>query len=399
VTALGIVGAIVVLLLSIMLHEAGHFLTAKHYGMKATRFFLGFGPTVWSFRRGETEYGVKAIPAGGFVKIVGMTPLEEIEPGDEDRVFYKQPARQRAVVLSAGSAVHIVLAFLITYLVLVFAGDLSSSRAAVYVGKVPKCVITDVQQLKCKPTDPASPSLGILHAGDRLLEVDGRQVHSDTVLRNALSAGVPVHLIVDREGARVPLTVKPVAVVQKIDGEAKSVAKIGVILTQQQDPPSIGALAAVPKTFTTMGQFLSQSAQGLGRIPKTLGDVLSGKQRGVNDVGTVVAATRFSGQITGSHNLPLSVKLGAFFLLMAGLNFFIGVFNMLPLLPLDGGHVGILAFESARSRVARALHRPDPGRVDLLKVMPVTYAVFVALVGMSLILLYADIFRPINLNG
>src|SRR3954449_13377195 len=122
-TALGIVGAIVVLLASIMLHEAGHFLTAKHYGMKATRFFLGFGPTLWSTHRGETEYGVKAIPAGGFVKIIGMTPLEEIEPGDEDRVFYKQPARQRAVVLSAGSAVHIVLAILIIFGYLVITHD------------------------------------------------------------------------------------------------------------------------------------------------------------------------------------------------------------------------------------------------------------------------------------
>ena len=112
-----------------------------------------------------------------------------------------------------------------------------------------------------------------------------------------------------------------------------------------------------------------------------------------------MSATRFSGQITGAQGLALSVKLGAFFLLMAGLNFFIGIFNMLPLLPLDGGHVGILLYEKARSGIARVLRRPDPGRVDLLKVMPVTYAVFVALVGMSLILLYADIFRPINLNG
>ena len=398
-TAIGIVGAIVVLLVSIMLHEAGHFLTAKHYGMKATRFFLGFGPTLWSTHRGETEYGVKALPAGGFVKIVGMTPLEELEPGDEDRAFYKQPARQRVVVLSAGSAVHIVLAFLITYLVLIFAGDLASSREAVYVERVPKCVITDVQTLKCKPTDPASPSLGVLHAGDRLLTVDGRPVHRDSVLRDALRGGVPVHIRVEREGARLALTVKPVVIQQTIGGETKSFAKIGVILSQQKDPPSIGALAAVPRTFTTMGDFLTQSVQGLARIPSTLGDVLSGKQRDVNDVGTVVAATRFSGQITGSHDIPLSLRVGLFFLLMAGLNFFIGIFNMLPLLPLDGGHVAILAFEKARSRLARALHRPDPGRVDLLKVMPVTYAVFVALVGMSLILLYADIFRPINLNG
>ena len=397
-TAIGIIGAIVVLLVSIMLHEAGHFLTAKHYGMKATRFFLGFGPTLWSTHRGETEYGVKALPAGGFVKIVGMTPLEELDPGDEDRAFYKQPARQRAVVLSAGSAVHLVLAVVVTYLVLVFAGDLSSDRSAVYVYRVPKCVVTEVDQ-KCHASDPRSPSLGVLLAGDRILAVNGRGVHDDDVLRNALRSGEPVHLRVQRHDAVLDLTTTPVAVQQKINGTLQTVAKIGVYLSSNPDPPSVGPLAAVPQTFSTMGKFLTQTVKGLGRIPATLGDVLSGKQRDVNDVGTVVQATRFSGQITGAPDLPLSVKIGTFFLLMAGLNFFIGVFNMLPLLPLDGGHVAILAFEKARSRIARAFHRPDPGRVDLLKVMPVTYAVFVALVGMSLILLYADIFRPINLNG
>ena len=397
-TSVGIVGAVVVLLLSIMLHEAGHFLTAKHYGMKATRFFLGFGPTLWSTTRGETEYGVKAIPAGGFVKIVGMTPLEEVEPGDEDRVFYKQPARQRAVVLSAGSAVHLVLAFLITYLVLVFSGNLASSRESVYVEKVPACVLTNVDA-QCQPTDPASPSRGVLRGGDQLLTVNGKAVHSDTVLRDALQVGVPVHLQVRRHGQVVDLTTTPVGVTQTVNGKQQTFAKIGVLLGSNPDPPSVGPLAAVPRTFSTMGQFFTQTVQGLGRIPKTLGDVLSGKQRGVNDVGTVVSATRFSGQITAAQGIPLSVRLGAFFLLMAGLNFFIGIFNMLPLLPLDGGHVGILLFEKTRSGIARVFHRPDPGRVDLLKVMPVTYAVFVALVGMSLILLYADIFRPINLNG
>lgn len=397
-TAVGIVGAIVVLLLSVMLHEAGHFLTAKHYGMKATRFFLGFGPTIWSTTRGETEYGVKALPAGGFVKIVGMTPLEEIEPGDEDRVFYKQPARQRAVVLSAGSAVHLVLAFLITYLVLVFAGDLASNREAIYVQGVPGCVLTNINA-SCTSADPASPSKGVLQAHDRLLDVNGKPVHSDKVLTGALKVGVPVHLRVRRDGRIVNLTVTPVGIQQKVDGQTKTFAKIGVLLGSNPDPPSVGALAAVPRTFSTMGQYFTQTVQGLGRIPRTLADVLSGKQRSANDVGTVVSATRFSGQITGAQGLALSVKLGAFFLLMAGLNFFIGIFNMLPLLPLDGGHVGILLYEKARSGIARVLRRPDPGRVDLLKVMPVTYAVFVALVGMSLILLYADIFRPINLNG
>ena len=397
-TSLGILGAIVVLLLSIMLHEAGHFLTAKHYGMKATRFFLGFGPTIWSTRRGETEYGVKAVPAGGFVKIIGMTPLEEVEPGDEGRVFYKFPARERAVVLSAGSAVHIVLALFLTYLVLVFAGDLSSSREAVVVQKVPDCVYTSVTQTQCGASDPASPSQGVLHKGDRLLSVDGVAVHSDNTLRDRLQVGVPVHLVIARDHKQLPVTLRPVGVEQKVDGKPATVAKIGVLLTENPDPPSVGALAAVPKTFDTMGQYFTQTVKGLGRIPHTLSDVLQGKQRNVNDVGTVVEATRISGQISGAVGIPLSLKLGSFFLLMAGLNFFIGIFNMLPLLPLDGGHVAIVLFEQARSRLYRLFGRRDPGRVDLMKIMPVTYAVVALFIGLSLLLVYAGIVNPIRIQ-
>jgi membrane-associated protease RseP (regulator of RpoE activity) len=398
-STVGIVGAIAVLLASIMLHEGGHFLTAKHYGMKATRFFLGFGPTVWSFRRGETEYGVKAIPAGGFVKIVGMTPLEEVDPGDEGRAFYRFPARQRVVVLSAGSAVHIVIALLLTYLVLVFCGDLASSRSAVLVQGVQKCVITDTTRTTCQPGDPASPALNRLQPGDRILAVDGKAIKRSSDLRPALHLGRPVAIVVLRHGQRLTVSLTPVAAKLTTAGKVTTVPRVGVLLDEQPDPPAVSPLAAVPKTFSTMGDYLSQTVQGLGRIPATIGDVLAGRQRGPNDVGTVVMATRVSGDITGAPGVPTSVKLGGFLLLMAGLNFFIGVFNMLPLLPLDGGHVAIVAFEAARSRLYRLIGRPDPGRVDLNKVMPVTYAVFVAIVAMSAILLYADIFRPIKLNG
>ncbi|MDQ1699138.1 MAG: hypothetical protein QOG34_1001 [Frankiaceae bacterium] len=398
-STLGVVGAVVVLVASIMLHEAGHFLTAKHYGMKATRFFLGFGPTLWSFRRGETEYGVKAIPAGGFVKIVGMTPLEDLEPGDEGRAFYLYPARQRAVVLSAGSVIHIVIALLLTYLVLVFVGDFGAGRTAVVVADVPKCVVSDVNQKGCLPSDPASPSLGVLQQGDKLVSVDGAKVSATNGLASHLHAGQPVTLDVVRHGRHVSVTLTPIEVTATDKGKTKSVARIGVNLAAQNDPPSVSAASAVPKTFTTMGEYLSETVQGLGRIPATIGDVLSGRQRGPNDVGSVVGAARVSGQVAGDSGLPVSIRLGEFLLLMAGLNFFIGVFNMLPLLPLDGGHVAILAFEEGRSRLYRVIGRRDPGRVDLNKVMPFTYAVFVAIVAMSAILLYADIFRPINLNG
>src|SRR4051812_39992069 len=136
--ALGVVAFIVALLISVTLHEAGHFLTARHYGMKASRFFVGFGPTLWTFRRGETEYGFKAIPAGGFVKIEGMTPLDEVQPGDEDRAFYKFPARQRSVVLVAGSVMHFILAIVLVYGVTLAVGKADTDAAV--VGDVLQCV-------------------------------------------------------------------------------------------------------------------------------------------------------------------------------------------------------------------------------------------------------------------
>src|SRR3954454_9026280 len=169
---LGVLVFVVALLLSVMLHEFGHFATAKRYGMKATRFFVGFGPTLWSTRRGETEYGVKAIPAGGFVKIIGMTPLEDVEPGDEDRAFYRQPAGQRVVVLAAGSVIHLLIAFFIIFGVLAAFGDPLHSETSLTVGYTTTCIPTDPAR-GCTPADPKAPAYRVLHAGDRITAVDG----------------------------------------------------------------------------------------------------------------------------------------------------------------------------------------------------------------------------------
>src|SRR4051794_24009051 len=157
-----------------MLHEAGHFLTAKHYGMKASRFFVGFGPTLWSFRRGETEYGVKAIPAGGFVKIVGMTELEEVAPEDEERAFYRQPAGRRAVVLAAGSVTHFLLALVVIYIGLVSVG-LPTDRPI--VGRVQTCVVQTAADRACAPGDPAAPAARAgLKSGDRITAIGATSV-------------------------------------------------------------------------------------------------------------------------------------------------------------------------------------------------------------------------------
>src|SRR5690348_9883868 len=156
---LGVAIFIVALLASIMLHEAGHFATAKMFGMKATQFFVGFGRTIWSRQKGETEYGVKAIPAGGFVKIVGMTDLEEIDPGDEDRAFYRQPAPQRLVVLSAGSLVHFVLAVVLLFIVLATTGDILKADPTLKISQVSSCVPRDPNEAACSAADPRAPAL------------------------------------------------------------------------------------------------------------------------------------------------------------------------------------------------------------------------------------------------
>jgi membrane-associated protease RseP (regulator of RpoE activity) len=397
VTWVGVVAAALIILVSVLLHEAGHFVTAKWFRMKATQFFVGFGPTLWSTRRGETEYGVKAIPAGGFVKITGMTPLEEVAPGDEGRAFYLQPAGKRAVVLAAGSIVHFLLAIAITYLVLVFAGDVAAPNLTSAVAKVPRCIYTSDTQTRCRPGDPPSPAYGKLHAGDQLLAVDGHAVTSPTELSAAISrhAGQPTAFRIRRHGRVLTVDITPTTV----RSGGREVARIGILDGAVYRYPHYGALGSVPRTFDALGTYLVDTGRGLGALPSTVYGILAGKPRNPNGPVSVVGAAEVSGQLLGAGSVPLHVRLGGFFILMASLNFFIGLFNLLPLLPLDGGHLAILGFEQVRSRLYRLLGRRDPGRVDLNKILPVTYAVVVLFVGLAAVLLYADIVHPINLSG
>src|SRR4051794_28930889 len=211
---------------SIMLHELGHFATAKRYGMKATRFFVGFGPTLWSTRRGETEYGVKAVPAGGFVKIVGMTPLEELEPGDEDRAFFRQPAGQRVVVLAAGSVIHFLIAFAIIFGVIATAGDPLKAQPTLVVDDTPRCIVVDPHRSACNATDPVAPAYGVLQPGDRITSAGGHPVSTYEQLVKALQASpdTALALTVVRDGREQHVSLTPVAVRQ----DGRTVGKIGL---------------------------------------------------------------------------------------------------------------------------------------------------------------------------
>jgi membrane-associated protease RseP (regulator of RpoE activity) len=371
--AIGVVTFVVALLLSVMLHEAGHFATAKHFGMKASKFFVGFGPTLWSTRRGETEYGVKAIPAGGFVKIEGMTALEELEPGDEDRAFYKQPALQRTIVLAAGSIVHFVLAIGILFIVIAATGtDPVHVRESTQIQAVEKCVPRDPNAVACSPTDPVAPAYRVLRAGDRVVAVDGTAVSTYTQMAAQLRAkpGVVVNVTVLRDGKRLTFGLKTVPVTEA---------------------------GAVPKTFTTLGYFARSTVTALGGLPSEVAGIVEGKPRNPEGAASVVDVARVSGQIAEAK-ASVGDRVAQLMLLVAELNFFVGIFNLLPLLPLDGGHIGILGFEKVRGGLYRLVGRRDPGRVDIMKVLPLTYAVVAVFIGLSLILLYAGITDPIRLQ-
>jgi len=393
---LGVIAFVVALLLSIMLHEAGHFGFAKAFGMKATQFFLGFGPTLWSVRRGETEYGVKAIPAGGFVKIVGMTPLEEVAPGDERRAFYRQPAPQRAVVLAAGSVVHFLIAFVL--LLVLFAG-IGPTVTTTTVAGVSPCVPATVKD-RCAPGDTASPAvLAGLRPGDRIVAFEGRPVQSWLSFSRDVRAhgGDRVALVVERNGQRLTLhpTVATAARPGLDDpGRTEQVGVLGIAPGDERRRESLGGgLADSGRLFrdSVTGTFTA-----LGKVPASIPKLFSA-ERGLDSPTSVVGIGRLSGEVATAKTVDWLDRVSTFLLIIASLNIFVGIFNLLPLLPLDGGHLAILGFEQARYGVYRALGRSGPGRVDLTKLLPAAYLVIVAFVGLSLLLIAADIVNPIHL--
>lgn len=390
--AIGVIVFSVGLLLSIMLHELGHFTTARHYGMKASRFFIGFGPTLWSTRRGETEYGVKALPFGGFVKIDGMTALEPIDPADESRAFYKQRARQRVVVLCAGSFMHLVIAVLLVFGIIAATGTdpIKGNTPTTTISQVEKCIPSGSAS-HCAAGDPRAPAYGKLQPGDRIVAVNKTAVSTYDELTHQLQTHPGQLLILTVVRDDRPLNVPLVSASVKQGN--KQVGKIGIIPQERR----IGFAGAFGRTFTTLGSLITDSGKALGSLPHEVGDILTGKPRSAQSAASIVDVARVSGQITSS-GAGFGNVVAALLMILAEVNLAVGILNMLPLLPFDGGHVAIIGFEQARSRLYRRIGRHDPGRVDIMKVLPVTYAVFAVIVGLSLVLLYAGITNPIRLQ-
>ena len=386
------------LLFSVMLHETGHFVLAKRFGMLVTRYFVGFGPTLWSTWYHGTEYGIKALPLGGFVKIVGMHSLDDPDdPADDPLAFRNHPAWQRIAVLSAGSFMHFLLAFLLIFGLVLAVGIENDNTTQ--LGTVTTCVpssVTNLENASCAGSNQPSPSkLAGLRVGDTVTAFDGHPVSNWTQLGNAIRAARPgsVATITVRRDNKLVTLHSTLASVKGRSGAYLGIAPTAVF--QVASP-----LRAITFTGSAFGQVIAGSAQAVADLPAALPKDF-GKDRSATPGGQVIsgvgAAEATSDAIAA--NLGWQYKVSFVLLIIASLNIFIGLFNLLPLLPLDGGHIAAIIYERIRAWLARLRGRPDPGLVNMARLIPVSFGLFMIVVVFSVILVLADIINPVNLGG
>lgn len=392
---IGVLAFVVALLISVMIHEAGHYLTAKKFGMKVTEFFLGFGQKIWSTQRGETEFGLKAIPAGGYCKIVGMSPREELSPADADRAFIKGTITQRLIVLGAGSFLHFVIGFVL--LISLFAG-VGITSVTNQVQKVSECVPQTATEV-CGATSTPSPAknAGVL-AGDKLVKINGQTFKewSDAVAVIRANAGKQLDIVVDRNGDQIPLLITPAT--RMVDG--KAIGVLGVI--NEIGTVRFNPIVATQKSVTFGSDILANSVTSLIKLPSKIPDLLAqtfgARERDPEGLVGVVGVARVSGETASTGKLTTNEKIATFILIVASLNIFVGMFNLLPLLPLDGGHMAVAIADGIRNFWAKRRGLPKPAPIDVERLTPITMIVFVLMAGLSIVLLAADIFNPIRLN-
>lgn len=375
---------VVVIVGSIMIHEAGHFFTARWFDMKAERFFFGFGPTLWSVRRGETEYGVKAIPAGGFVKIAGMNRYEELDPDDEPRAFYSKPAWQRAIVLAAGSFTHFVLAAVLLFVAMAFF-DLPRLVDGAPVRSNEVAAIVD-----------GSPAADAgLRESDRVVAVAGVPVDSFEQVREAVSVrpGEQVDLTVERAGETMTV---PIALeARDVDGEQVGFA--GIAPDIAYDDRTVGeSVTGLWSGAYSLPQQTTAAISGLGQVftPDSLSRWLSQA-----DPETPRTADGPVSLIGAGQAATALAQVGAFFsviLLLAQLQIIIGALNLLPLPPFDGGHLAVLAVESGVNAVRRRRGADADWQIDPRALMPLTLAVLLLFGLFAMTAIYVDLVNPIS---
>jgi membrane-associated protease RseP (regulator of RpoE activity) len=426
---LGVLVFVVGIAASIGLHEVGHMYPAKKFGVKVTQYFVGFGRTVWSTKRGETEYGVKALPLGGYVKLVGMLPpakddptgqprqmttgilgqlisdaraaeAEHIEPGDEPRLFYRLPWWKKVIVMAGGPAVNILIAFVLFSGLFAIHGTLETTTT---VGTVSKCVVPSTEADRaCTPADPVTPArqAGLL-PGDKLVSFNGTPITSwrqMVELVRANEAGRAT-IVSERDGQqRTATTDTVVNKVRSLDGSSKTVDAGFLGLSSQTVVVRHGLLYTVEQ----MGVMTKDTVVALSTFPVKVWGVAKAvvgiEPRAQDSPVSVVGAGRIAGEVASDRQSPVAERAWFVVGLLAGLNLFLGMFNLVPLLPLDGGHIAGALYEALRRGLARLRRRPDPGYVDVAKLLPVAYVVAATLLVMGMVLIVGDLVAPVTIS-
>ncbi|WP_371481452.1 RIP metalloprotease [Kitasatospora sp. NBC_00315] len=432
-TVMWVVGIVVFafgLLFSIAWHELGHLSWAKIFGIRVPQYMVGFGPTLWSRKKGETEYGFKAIPFGGYIRMIGMFPpgadgritqrssspwrsmiedareasYEELQDGDDTRLFYTRKPWKRVIVMFAGPFMNLILAFGLFLTVMMGFGVPMSVPT---VQSVAQCVVPAGQPTDtCPAGATASPAAAAgLRAGDTIVSFDGDRIGDYDRLQADIreSAGKTVPVVVLRDGQQ--LTLNPtigVNQVQKYDAQGNPekgrTVEAGFFgFTPAGGVVKLGFGRSVDRMYTNAETGITSLVALPGKIPGLWHSVVDGTPRDADSPIGMVGAARIGGDVF-SMEIPASQRVAVMINLLAGINLSLFLFNMLPLLPLDGGHIAGALWESVRRRAARLMRRADPGPFDVARLMPVAYVVASIFIGFTLLVLVADIVNPVKIS-